>query len=180
MGGLGSKHRGGGGDGSGGRKSALAMLDNSHRKLEQNLAELRRAAVAIAGGTGTEAEHDTVRDVVGFLERSVTRHEADEELSLFPRLRGAGSIDPVLDTLADEHLEHRRLHRRLHEIVEAWLDAPATDDHNQHLLRVVIELEDAYRRHIELEEREMFPAARALPADQLAEIEDEMQARRGR
>lgn len=159
------------------------MLDNSHRKLELNLAELRSAADAIAAGGGTDAERETVRDVVGFLERSVTRHEADEELSLFPRLRGAGSIDSVLDTLADEHLEHRRLHRRLHEIVEAWLDEPATEpvaDHGQHLRRVVVELEDAYRRHIELEEREMFPAARALPADELAEIEAEMQARRGR
>jgi iron-sulfur cluster repair protein YtfE (RIC family) len=169
-----------GGLGNKGRKGPLDMLERSHRRLEENLNQLRAAAEAIAGGPATDADRATVCEVVEFFERSVTRHEADEEQSLFPRLRERGAIDPVLDTLVDEHREHNRLHRRLREITDTWRDRPPTLDSAQHLLRLVVEIQDAYARHLELEERQLFPAARELSTRALAEAADEMQARRGR
>ncbi len=156
------------------------MLERSHAKLEEALRELREAADAIAAGAGTEADQELVREVVDFFERSVTRHEADEEQSLFPRLRGKAGIDPVLDTLVDEHREHNRLHRRLREITDTWRDSLPDPQHADHLVRLVSELEDAYTRHIRLEDDKLFPAARALSAAELAAAADEMQARRGR
>jgi hemerythrin-like domain-containing protein len=166
--------------GNKGRKGALEMLERSHGKLQEALGELRSAANAIAAGSKSDADLAVIHDAVEFFERSVTRHEADEEQSLFPRLRGKAGIDPVLETLVDDHREHNRLHRRLREIAGTWGDSLPEPEHAQHLVRLVTELEDAYARHIALEDEKLFPAARALSAQELAAAAEEMQARRGR
>ena len=58
--------------------------------------------------------------------------------------------------------------------------AAATPDEAR--LRDVVErLDAAYRQHINIEERELFPAAKAaLDADDLGGMASEMDARRGR
>lgn len=161
------------------------MLDRCHRKLEERLTELMGAAQQIAAGDATDAAVATVSDVLSFFDRSVARHEADEEQSLFPRLRGRAGIDPVIDTiidtLSDEHREHTRLLYRLHELIKSFGDQRPSAEQGQHLLRLANELSSAYARHIALEDARLFPAVRdTLGASELQLVAAEMQARRGR
>jgi len=156
------------------------MLDRSHRKLEEKIGELRAAAESIARGAPDDDALEVVSDVLSFFDRSVARHEADEEESLFPRLRGRG-IDPVIDTLSDEHREHTRLLYRLRELQQSWQGRAPDAERGQHLVRLVNELDADYTRHLGLEDERLFPAAKQLlgPAE-LESIALEMQARRGR
>jgi hemerythrin-like domain-containing protein len=106
------------------------------------------------------------------MQRAVRRHEEDEERSLFPRLAGRPELVEPLRRLAEEHRSHEQLHARL-----AQAAALPADE----VKAVVQALVAAYRSHIEEEETILFPAARAaLDASTLAEIQTEMDARRGR
>jgi hemerythrin-like domain-containing protein len=91
------------------------------------------------------------------------RHDEDEERSLFPRLAGIAALADVIAKLEAQHVEQRALTERL---------AKGED--------VAAALIDAYRTHIDLEDRVLFPAAReALTSEDIAAIAEEMEARRG-
>ena len=144
------------------------QLTRSHRRLEEALAALSEAT------SGERLDEATARDVADFLARQVRRHEADEEESLFPRLASIADLASVLAQLRAEHEAHVALHEQLERALGA---TPIRDE----LRRVAAALEDAYRTHIDIEEAVLFPAARrALNAQDLAAIVEEMQARRGR
>ena len=146
------------------------QLTRSHRRLEERLAELADAAFA-------DDPYDVVRDVVGFFSRAIRRHEADEEQSLFPRLGTLEGLAPLMAKLAAEHREHEVLHRRLDDILAAIEEGALP---SAELREVALALSNAYRTHLEEEEKVLFPAARAvLGADAIADIAKEMEGRRG-
>ena len=158
-------------DGDDGPKDPLRMLEKSHRRLSENLALLRDAVANLPGAAAVEA----VREVAEFISRTVTRHERDEEQSLFPRLRADGDLAPLLAELEAEHRAHELLHQELFDLAED--DRPDA----QSLQDLSRRLDAAYERHVELEESRVFPAARAaLSEADLAAMAEEMQARRGR
>jgi len=147
------------------------QLLRSHRRLEERLEDLRRAAADLDGPNHVEARA-YIDDSVRWLERSVGRHELDEEQSLFPRLRAHVGLVGLLDKLEREHREHERLHQALRDSA----GKPAAE-----VSAVVRELAAAYRVHIDDEERELFPAARPLLDEAArAAMLAEMDARRGR
>jgi iron-sulfur cluster repair protein YtfE (RIC family) len=94
-------------------RSALEQLDRTHRRLEKRLEALVDAAAAMAHDGGGEGGHDAVREVCEFLRRAYPRHVADEEQSLFPRLRAHPDVTPALTELMGrierEHQEHDAL-----------------------------------------------------------------------
>jgi hemerythrin-like domain-containing protein len=138
----------------------IAQLESSHRKLEERMAELAR----------TPGDDQAREDFLGFVERSVRRHEEDEEESLFPRLAHVAELRAAIASLRDEHHAHVALHRALRDAKDDAGAAEALE-----LLR------RAYAKHVQLEESVLFPGARlALDRATLAEVMREMQARRGR
>jgi hemerythrin-like domain-containing protein len=151
-------------------KDPFEQLERCHRRLEDACDALLVAC----------EQHDlaTVNDVREFLGRQIVRHEADEEESFFPRLRLRSSPNPdetatLLDRLATEH--------RAHEALAARLDGAIAKTDWAELTRVADEMIRAYRDHIEIEEKSLFPLARAAINDSdLKAIADEMSARRGR
>lgn len=160
-------------------RDAMEMLERSHHQLEQRLATLRNAARALAGG-GTEANLEDVRDVLRFLERGAVRHVDDEEQSLFPRLAAHEPVADVIQTLRGQHRDHERLHAELAELSPALL-LPCPPEVAAALTSIADRLTAEYAAHLELEDRELLPAARAvLDPDQLEAMLAEMQARRGR
>lgn len=145
----------------------FVMLRSSHQRLEERLAEL-----AMAADEGGEAAREVALGVLGFLERSVTRHERDEEESLFPRLAAV----PALAALAARLQEEHRAHEALHAELGRWAEAG-----EGRLGDIVTRLLRAYREHAELEETQLFPAAEALlDGPQKVAMHAEMDARRGR
>jgi hemerythrin-like domain-containing protein len=161
-------------------RDALEMLERSHRRLEERLAELNRAAGALA--RSSSGDHiATIDMVIDYLDRSAARHEVDEEASLFPRLRRHDELAPMLDALTDEHRIHQSLHGRLRTERSAWPAAGPDASAAARLVTLASELGRAYRGHITREESELLPAARGhLSTSELDGIRREMDERRGR
>jgi hemerythrin-like domain-containing protein len=149
------------------RRHPLDQLARSHERLREQVAAL------VALGNAAEVNFERLDDLVGWFEGPGVRHEADEEESLFPRLRAAAIDDEIralLDRLADEHRVHASLHA---ELASARTVAGVA--------AIAAKLEQTYRTHLDLEENHLFPAARAvLGAHEFEAISAEMEARRGR
>lgn len=148
-----------------GDDDALARLDASHRRQDEEMRALLEAA--------RRDDLDAIGDVLDFLDRAVPRHFADEEESLFPRLSvKEPALAGQLTRLVDEHRDHERRVSRLRVRFDAG-DAAA-------VLAEAEELEVLHRRHC-AEEDELFPRIpEILDAAELAAVAAEMQGRRGR
>jgi hemerythrin-like domain-containing protein len=148
------------------RRDPFEMLERCHRRLEETLAGLR---------TSSPPSRQLVDEALAFIDRAVRRHEDDEEQSLFPRLARVPQLAGLLDRLTVQHRDQTALVEELRGL----MDAPRPDE--ARLADVITRLEAAYRTHILVEERELFPAAKAaLDADDLGGMASEMDARRGR
>lgn len=160
-------------------RDAMEMLERCHHQLDQRLSALREAARALASG-GTEDDVDAVHEVLRFLERAGVRHVDDEELSLFPRLAGHEPVAAVIETLRAQHRQHEHLHAELSELAPALM-LPCAPEVAAAMTSIADRLAAEYAAHIELEERELMPAARAvLDEPALEAMRAEMQGRRGR
>ncbi len=163
------------------RINPFAMLERSHERLQEHLAILLTAAATLNDDPTDTAACAQIVEVSEFIGRAVTRHEQDEEQSLFPRLRGLPQLATLLDSLAVEHRAHEKLHAQLSAIATACgrglLDHSAVSE----LSDLAVTLSQLYSSHIEVEELELFPAARrALTPSEAMQVAAEMQARRGR
>ena len=111
-----------------------------------------------------------------------TRHTADEEESLFPRLRAEtiSGDSEELNVLED----NRRVANRLHAIVEslysAWMSGGTLRSESQLRLQSCTEkLKHLSEQHIQIEERIVFPRAQqVLDRQTTAAIGQEFRARR--
>jgi hemerythrin-like domain-containing protein len=163
----------------------LGLLSDCHRRIEHFLDVLATVAGQAADGELTPSWRSALEGAIRYFAVAAPKHTADEEDSLFPRLRGSG--DPVLaralaslDALERDHDEADVRHALVDALVRRWLedgrlarnDADQLRDHLAHLQAL-------YRRHIAVEEQHVFPAAaRALDHEQVARIGGEMAARR--
>jgi hemerythrin-like domain-containing protein len=149
----------------------VAFLSAEHARQLALLAHLERLLRA----PGARGARVMAQALLGWLQRELPMHVADEELSLYPRLR---QHDPA-GLLARLSADHRR---------EAPLAAETT-----RLLRAVArgevpprgspgaaaEFAQMLRRHLEFEEAEVMPLARAaLSAETRRRLATEMAARR--
>lgn len=164
---------------SGKQRTALEMLQRSHDRLRERLAELRNAAAALAGDGDDRAAAEVTLEVLDHLERSVARHEQDEELSVFAHLSSRPELADLLDQIEREHRQHEALHARLRELVWPWRGRDPQPAEAVALTGLCRELAAAYDRHLALEERELFPAIGQLPASVRTLIRDDMRGRRG-
>jgi hemerythrin-like domain-containing protein len=145
------------------RRDPFEMLERCHRRLEETLATL------------ADPTRQALDEALMFIDRSVKRHEDDEELSLFPRLVRVPQLAPLLDRLTVQHRDQAAAI----EDLRALLEAPKLDPV---LAREVVgRLSASYAEHIAVEEKQLFPAARAaFDADDLGGMASEMDSRRGR
>ncbi len=136
----------------------------------------------IALDPGTDQVARLAEAVLGFLERDLPLHIADEEQDLFPRLRTrcepVDQIDGILTQLFEEHARGQELGLHLSTGLRrlAEGDPSAKDDA---FLKAASSFAESQRRHFALEETSVLPLARKrlLPND-LAELGRSMAARR--
>ncbi len=106
-------------------------------------------------------------------------HVRDEEESLLPRLRGRSpAVDEALAAMHRQHDEHLPLLAPLLAALREARGAPADTAPRARLAAAAAAAEAAFDEHLAIEERTLFPAARALPADQQAAVVAELRARR--
>ena len=163
----------------------LGLLSDCHRRIEHFLQVLATVAKEVAGGPLTTAYRSALEGSLRYFAVAAPRHTADEEVSLFPRLRNRG--DPALERalaslnrLEHDHDEAKVHHAAVDELVGRWLanDRLPEADIEQLQARLT-RLQSLYEQHIKVEDEEVFPAAaRALDAAQVEQIGEEMAARR--
>ncbi len=145
------------------RRDPFEMLERCHRRLEETLGGL------------AQPTRQALDEALAFIDRSVRRHEEDEERSLFPRLLRVPQLAPLLDRLTIQHRDQTNAVEELRML----LAAPVLDEARAR--EVAARLRASYAEHIAVEERDLFPAARAaLDADDLGNMAAEMESRRGK
>lgn len=163
----------------------LGLLSDCHRRIEHFLNALATIARDAAGGELNPSYRRTLEGAITYFAVAAPKHTADEELSLFPRLRDnhdAALTEALaaLDALERDHDEADTHHAAVDDLVRRWIVAGRLSETDTARLRDhLTRLQALYGRHIAIEDREVFPAAaRALDRAQIAEIGNEMAARR--
>jgi hemerythrin-like domain-containing protein len=165
----------------------LGLLSDCHRRIEHFLRTLGAIAAERADGPLTPARRSELDAALTYFAVAAPKHTADEEESLFPRLRAAGDVATLrtIETVArleHDHEEAVAHHAAVEVIGRRWLaHGTLPDDERRALRGHVAALDLIYGDHIAIEDRDLFPAAaRLLAAGDLRDIGREMMARRSR
>lgn len=165
-----------------GFNNPIGMLTDCHRRIERFLHILCTVAAQASGRSLNQEETDAVIAALHYFNEGGRRHNADEEQSLFPRIRAAesGSHLDDLAHLEDDHRRTEQLHHQVEALYRKWIASSALTITGQtQLLSATSELQRIYTAHIETEESAIFPhAAQVLDPSAIAAIGAEFQARR--
>ena len=164
----------------------IGMLGDCHRRIERFLSVLKNLACERQGAALSDQEQNALSTSLRYFREAAPKHTADEEESLFPRVRAA---DPAaaqalferIDALESDHHTAVKLHAEVDALGQAWLSrGHLSPDKASHLAALLEQLASLYERHIALEDTEVFPGAAQLlsPSDRRS-IGLEMAARRG-
>jgi hemerythrin-like domain-containing protein len=162
----------------------LGLLSDCHRRIEHFLEILVQVCRRAASVPLRADERAALEKALDYFRNSAPKHTADEEDSLFPRMRKAGGAESALECLAALENDHQAAARD-HEVVDTlgrrWLEQGSIGaDPLREMQQALDRLARTYQRHIAIEDQEVFPlAARALPAEQLEDVGREMAERRG-
>ena len=160
------------------------LLSDCHRRIEMFLASLERVGAIIDKPLNAEAR-SALETALRYFRESAPKHTADEEESLFPRLRQ--KEDPALQeairTLSPLEQEHRRaesLHSEVDRLGRASFNGGVLSGPDARAFRQAIaELLSIYKEHIRFEDEVLLPAAgRVLSPTEKVAIASEMAARR--
>ena len=162
----------------------LGLLSDCHRRIEHFLAVLVRVSETAKGRVLEPVEKTALENALAYFRNSAPKHTADEEDSLFPRLRAAAEAIASLGCVAGLEQDHQ-LVTRDHHIVDSlgrvWMErGELTTAEHREMTQALKRLSDTYSRHIAVEDQELFPlAARILQSDDISEMGLEMARRRG-
>ena len=160
----------------------IGMLKDCHRRIEHFLNILAVVVNRGAGRALTEEESSAVRAALHYFREGGKRHTADEEQSLFPRLREAcGQAEfAEIGGLEHDHREADSLHVVADSLYRRWLEAGTLGQQDtSELSNAMQRLSELYHEHIALEDQVLFPrAAGTLTPAAIAEIGQEFRARR--
>ena len=167
-------------------RDPIHYLSDAHLRIERTVDKLAHIVSWKNGAQFTEVEELEVRGALDFLGRMIPLHAMDEEESLFPRMRASGDPDTwvAIPTLAGLETERRAIepiHAEVKDLFARWLrEQSLTFPDVWRLGRLTRELKAAYKRHVRLEETEVFPLAeKVLCATCKSGMVHEMLERRG-
>jgi hemerythrin-like domain-containing protein len=159
----------------------IGMLKDCHRRVESFLDILCVVAGRAANRNLTDEEGAAIQAALQYFRTGGQRHTADEEESLFPRLRAcaAGSLQEI-DRLEADHQEAGHLHESVEQLYSALIESGELEaEKARYLLAETARLKQLYSDHIEVEEKVVFVrAAEALDEQTIAAIGTEFRFRR--
>ena len=164
----------------------LELLSDCHRRVESFLRALIIVSEKARGGELDARHREALETALRYFREAAPKHTADEEESLFPRMRELGDAAARealarIDALEADHIVAKRAHDLVETLGQKWLatgrlEAAELDE----MLASLKELHAIYERHIAVEDTEIFPlAAKVLSKEKLAEVGREMARRRG-
>jgi hemerythrin-like domain-containing protein len=175
----------------------IGMLRACHRRIERALDVIGRVAALEKEGPLDHEALEALRRILHYFGNGIPRHAADEEESLFPRLRAAArrgvpwdrhqgvSLSAALcrlDALEKEHALADAAHQELDALGETLLERGRFEktEERARFNELIAQLQRLYREHIRIEDDELFPlAARCVDAPERDAIGTEMADRRG-
>jgi hemerythrin-like domain-containing protein len=164
----------------------IKLLIDCHRRIERFLAVLVKVAAEAKGGSMTQQQSREWEQSLDYFRNAAPRHTADEEESLFPRLRRVDrpEVERALAEMRELEADHKQAdewHELVDQLGRAWLSEGVLPSHDlERLTQALVSLSQLYSRHIALEDNSLFPvAAASLAGTEKAEIGTEMAQRRG-
>jgi hemerythrin-like domain-containing protein len=164
----------------------IGLLGDCHRRIERFLSVLIQVAKQAHGEPLTEEQRSALDAALRYFREAAPKHTADEERSLFPRLRRLNRPDVKavlarMDSLEQDHQQAQSSHSEIDRLGQLWLaNGKLLVDEMARFAALLAELSELYRNHITTEDQELFPvAANALDAAERQAIGHEMAARRG-
>ncbi len=165
----------------------LDVLFQCHQKIAANLEALRRATEALRNPEKSALPDlfNTINTVFTHFATAGIKHTADEEQSLFPRMRVyktqiVSDVFAVVDQLEDQHKRAESIEKSLSQVFNRMLADDELDSNKVELFGDLSEsIYDLYRPHIQMENEFVFPAAgKILSQEELLEVGKEMYQRR--
>ena len=161
-------------------EDSVDLLIGCHQRIRHFTA----VAVKLAHAQG--ASPAEVREAAASVHRyysvSLPLHEADEDHTLQPRLSAVADekLRHALSAMADQHQAIDELIERLLPLLVLVRSNPsAISEVGAEMCSITKTLDDAFQRHLQMEEEAIFPAIRTLlPESTRTEILGEMKTRR--
>lgn len=164
----------------------LALLSDCHRRVEYFLNLLDRLGQTAGDAPLSPPEREALEVGLRYFREAAPRHTADEESSLFPRLRQSSHPQAAaglarIDALEADHATAAPDHALVESCGQGWLATGCLPAERREVFRLaVLRLQELYRPHIALEDGEVFPlAAEILSPKELSLVGAEMAQRRG-
>jgi len=164
----------------------LELLSDCHRRVEFFLGILARVGEDASETALSPPEREALAAALRYFREAAPRHTADEEDSLFPRLRRSGhplatAVLAQVELLEADHLAAGADHAEVEACGQTWLGVgQLSTEARARFCAAVARLQARYGPHIALEDGTVFPAAASiLSAADLAEVGGEMARRRG-
>lgn len=164
----------------------IGLLSDCHRRIERFLDILLKVATSGHGQALSGEQRTALETALRYFAVAAPKHTADEEQSLFPRLRA--DADPrahaALEHMATLESDHRVAdegHAEVDRLGRLWLENnELSQTDSKRLFDQLAALKALYAHHIEMEEKEVFPVAKeVLAGTKIREIGREMAERRG-
>ncbi len=160
------------------------LLSDCHRRIEMFMRSLEGVAKAMDSAP-SEDTRQALETALRYFREAAPKHTADEEESLFPRLRRLQSpeVENALAKLEELEGEHRwaePLHAEVESLGLAYLSQGQLSPAQIEAFRSAVSgLSAMYKRHIAVEDGTLFPvAANALSDGDKQAIASEMAKRR--
>ena len=161
------------------------LLSDCHRRVEMFLNMLEAVGEVIDQSATRETSRAALESALRYFGEAAPKHTADEEDSLFPRLRQLDhpeihSAFSALDKLECDHRWAMSLHDKVERLGAQYLSiGKLSDDEIAEFRSSVASLAAMYKEHIRVEEELIFPlAARVLSNTEKTAIGIEMAGRR--
>lgn len=164
----------------------LGLMSDCHRRIEKFLDQLIAIAAQARGGALAPLQREALEVALRYFASASPLHTSDEEASLFPRMRASNHPEAInamkaLEALEADHKQADLAHAEVDNLGRDWLKngwLPKAE--TVRLQALLNELRETYRKHIALEDNEIFPlAGRLLEASAIEAVGREMAARRG-
>ncbi|MGE0405880.1 MAG: hemerythrin domain-containing protein [Candidatus Korobacteraceae bacterium] len=160
------------------------LLSDCHRRIESFLRALQAVAVVVHRDPSQETVTG-LETALRYFREAAPKHTADEEDSLFPRMRALASPEAEavfrhLSSLEEDHRRADSLHVEVEMLGQEYISGGALSAEKAARFReAVAALQRIYEQHIKLEDELVFPLAKKLlPVAEKSTIAGEMAARR--
>lgn len=163
----------------------IELMMDCHRRIENFLSVLQKVAAHYAGQPLDTQGREALETALNYFRSAAPRHTADEEESLFPRMRQIDDSEikqamVEIDRLEADHRKVEAAHARLDALGRQWFsDDALAEGLFAEFLGLLDELAAAYGEHISIEDEHIFVLAkRVIDAHQLRAVGEEMRQRR--